>query len=126
MDSESELELVEEEPEVWTAPPTSPPRLPPWRVDPAADYDALWRKVPKVPDFMVFARQFAGYAAQFHGRVPPEFIVQVEHDLMAVSCPCGETPLLRRNIPEECPCGRFYCEVGGVVRVAYTGDAVAP
>jgi hypothetical protein len=125
VDNQSELEL-EEEPELWATPPAPAPRLAPWRVDPAADYDALWRKVPKVPDFMVFARAISGYAAQFHGRVPAEFTVRVDQDRIAVSCPCGETPLLRRDVPEECACGRFYCEVGGVVRVAYTGDAVAP
>lgn len=112
----------------WEPVPPAPPvrRPPPWRVDPAAGYDALWRKQPQVPGFMQFARAIPGYAAQFHGRVPEEFVVIVDRDLFAVKCPCGETPLLRRNIPEGCPCGRFYCEVGGAVRVAYAGDAVAP
>jgi hypothetical protein len=112
----------------WEPVPPAPSteRLPPWRVDPAARYDALWRKQPQVPGFMQFARAIPGYAAQFHGRVPENFVVEVDHGLFAVKCPCEETPLLRRNIPQECPCGRVYCHVGGGVRVAYTGAAVAP
>jgi hypothetical protein len=102
------------------------PPAPPWRVDPAADYDAIWRKVPQVPGFMQFARGIPGYAAQFRGRVPEDFVDEHEPGLFTVRCPCEQTPVLRRNIPKECSCGRVYCRAGGVVRVAYTGDAVAP
>jgi hypothetical protein len=106
------------------AEPAPPLALPPWRVDPAADYDALWRKLPQVLGFMQFARVIPGYAAQFRGRVPPQFTAQISHDVLEVACPCGETPRLRVNVPVCCVCGRVFCDVGGVVRVAYTEAVV--
>lgn len=93
---------------------------PPAHVDPVANYDTLWRKQPQVPGFMQIARQIPGYAAQFSGRVPPEFTAQVELDVIEVACPCGETPRLRWNVPEPCPCGRVFVDLGGDVHVAYT------
>jgi hypothetical protein len=127
VDDVDEGEPEEESPEelVYFGPARpSPERLPPWRVDPAADYDLLWRKVPHVPGFMQFARAIPGYVDHFPGRVPPEFTVQVEYDVTEVACPCGETPRLRRNIPMVCPCGRVFCDVAGEVRVGYVEDAV--
>jgi hypothetical protein len=127
VDDVDEGEPEEESPEelVYFGPARpSPERLPPWRVDPAADYDLLWRKVPHVPGFMQFARAIPGYVDHFPGRVPPEFTVQVEYDVTEVACPCGETPRLRRNIPMVCPCGRVFFYFACEVRVGYVEDAV--
>jgi hypothetical protein len=91
---------------------------PPAHVDLAATYDALWRKQPQVPGFIQFARAIPGYAGQFDKRVPDDFTAKMELDAVDVACPCGETPRCRRNVPEECGCGRVFAYFAGTVHVA--------
>lgn len=87
--------------------------------DPAAGYDALGRKFPHRLHFMVFARQFPGFAAQFTKRVPDQFVAKVDRDAFDVACPCGHTPRLRELGLAECNCGRVFALTAGEVRVAY-------
>ena len=90
----------------------------PARLDPAANYDGIGRKVPQRLGFMQFARAIPGYVNQFTGRVPSEFIAQIETDIVEIACPCGNTPRCPINQPTACDCGRTFAYLGGEVRVA--------
>lgn len=98
---------------------SGPAHIEPARPDPAAFYDALWRKQPVVPGFIQFARALPGYAALWTGRVPDEFIAKVSIDEVDIACPCGETPRCRWNVPEECACNRVFAYYGSTVWVTY-------
>lgn len=85
--------------------------------DLAAEYDLLGRKVPHRLGFMQFARAIPGYASQFTGRVPDQFVAQVDEGVVDVACPCGGTPRLEWMAPQACACGRIFANTGNVVRV---------
>jgi hypothetical protein len=104
------------------APAPEPHRQAPAHVDLAASYDALWRKQPRVPGFIQFARSFPGYAALYTRRVPDQFVAMVSIDEVDVACPCGETPRCRWNVPEECACNRVFAYFAGTVWVAYVQE----
>lgn len=90
----------------------------PVRLDPAADYDVIGRKVPQRLGFMAFARGIPGYAARFDREVPGEFLALVNDGVLEVACPCGQTPRLTRMAPVVCACGRTFAHVGSKVVAA--------
>lgn len=68
-----------------------------------------------------FARAFPTLPQFFSQEVPEQFwTVESYGDgarVMAVSCPCGETPSVAEAKVAECPCGRFYLNLGERVKV---------
>ena len=85
----------------YVPPPERWPREWPVVLDPAARYDYVGRKQPRRVDFVMWARSIPGYAGLFTGRVPGEFYIQVEPDVIEISCPCGETPRCEKMIPRK-------------------------
>lgn len=97
--------------------PPGPPRPPDPPRDPAASYDALSRKQPHRLGFMAFARGIPGFAAQFTGRVPGEFLERIDGGVR-VKCPCGaETDVARFGLA-MCDCDRVFAFLDGEVLVA--------
>jgi hypothetical protein len=103
---------------------TPPVRLPPANPDPAATYDALYRKLPRVLGFIDFCRVIGGFAPGFRTAVPDESVTRLGDGEVEIACPCGATPRLRWNGVVACACDRVFGYCGGPVFVAYTGDSI--
>lgn len=88
--------------------------------DPAATYDLLERKQPHRLQIIHFARAIPGLAGKFSGRVPSEYMAQVDEDTVEVLCVCKpeDNPRCPRYMPVECSCGRWFLNMGADVRVA--------
>jgi hypothetical protein len=91
----------------------------PVHVDPAADYDLLWRKQPVRLGFIQFARQLPPLAGLLARKVPGAAWMQVADGVVEVACPCGSTPRCEWNVPKPCECERIVLYFAGDVRVAY-------
>lgn len=58
----------------------------------------------------------SGVAENFQTEIPHEFW-QPDGDDALVSCPCGETPVVGRELLAECDCGRWFLFTGAAVWV---------
>jgi hypothetical protein len=76
----------------------------PARRDPLAEYDLLFRKVPKRLGFVEACRAVPGLFNRFQKRVPGEMFVLVGEDVVEVACPCGADPPPRVKFNVATPC----------------------
>lgn|SRR3954447_18951963 len=98
------------------------PRERPVDLDPLRTYDRLDRNQPRRLGFMeLVVRPFPWILRAFRGRVPDNFIAQVDDGEVEVPCVCKAVTLIPFNIATPCEgnCGRWFWYFAGSVRVAY-------
>jgi hypothetical protein len=80
--------------------------------DVAATYDGQGRKHPHKLTFLHYARSMPWLLAGFDTEVPAAFTAKLEDDATAISCPCGETPVVQPLGLAVCGCGRAFFQAG--------------
>src|ERR1041385_1058908 len=94
--------------------PSSTHRYPP--------VDRLGRPQPRRFTWLTAIRAVPWVIQHFDREVPDDFwaVESLTEDgrVMAISCPCGETPTVVEASCVECECGRFYLNLGERIKVA--------
>lgn len=80
--------------------------------------DNLGRQQPTRLNYLMLHRAIPGLLEQFKTVVPEKYLTPQSDASFVVACPCGHPPKVLVGRSTECPCGRFYLNMGKQVRVA--------